>query len=67
MDYFCIILAAPSAKLPRSVYTKCYVLVWVLLISSQNWGHAVVQCLRHCATNRKVAGSSPDGAIGIFR
>jgi hypothetical protein len=29
-------------------------------------GHAVVQWLRHCATNRKVAGSIPDGFIGIF-
>jgi len=24
-------------------------------------------CLRHCATSRKVAGSIPDGFIGIFR
>jgi hypothetical protein len=31
-----------------------------------SWGHAVAQWLRHCATNRKVAGSIPDGAIGIF-
>jgi hypothetical protein len=23
--------------------------------------------LRHCTTNRKVAGSIPDGVIGIFR
>jgi len=29
-------------------------------------GTAVVQCLRFCATNRKVAGSIPDGVIGIF-
>jgi hypothetical protein len=29
-------------------------------------GHAVAQWLRHCATNRKVAGSIPDGIIGIF-
>jgi hypothetical protein len=29
-------------------------------------GHAVAQCLRNCATNRKVAGSIPDGFIGIF-
>jgi hypothetical protein len=28
--------------------------------------HAVAQWLRHFATNRKVAGSIPDGAIGIF-
>jgi hypothetical protein len=26
----------------------------------------VAQLLRHCATNRKVAGSIPDGVIGIF-
>jgi hypothetical protein len=29
-------------------------------------GHAVAQWLRHCATNRKVAGSIPDGVIRIF-
>jgi hypothetical protein len=28
-------------------------------------GHVVVQWLRHCATNRKVAGSIPDG-VRIF-
>jgi hypothetical protein len=32
----------------------------------ENMGHAVAQWLRHCATNRKVAGSIPDGVIGIF-
>jgi len=29
-------------------------------------GTAVAQWLRGCATNRKVAGSIPDGVIGIF-
>jgi hypothetical protein len=29
-------------------------------------GKAVAQWLRYCATNRKVAGSIPDGVIGIF-
>ena len=29
-------------------------------------GTAVAQCLRCCATNRKIAGSIPDGVIGIF-
>ena len=29
-------------------------------------GTAVTQCLKCCATNRKVAGSIPDGVIGIF-
>jgi hypothetical protein len=28
--------------------------------------HAVAQWLRHCATNRKVAGSIPIGVTGIF-
>ena len=30
------------------------------------WGTEVAQWLRCCATNRKVAGSIPDGVIGIF-
>ena len=30
------------------------------------WGTAVAQWLRCCATNQKVAGSIPDGVIGIF-
>ena len=29
-------------------------------------GTAVAQWLRCCATNRKITGSIPDGAIGIF-
>jgi hypothetical protein len=30
------------------------------------WGTAVAQWLRYCATNRKVAGSIPDGVTGVF-
>jgi hypothetical protein len=30
------------------------------------WGHAVAQWLRHCATNRKVAGLIPDSVVEIF-
>jgi hypothetical protein len=30
------------------------------------WGTAVAQWLKCCATNRKVAGSIPDGIIEIF-
>jgi hypothetical protein len=29
-------------------------------------GTTVAQWLRYCATNQKVAGSIPDGIIGIF-
>jgi hypothetical protein len=32
----------------------------------KSMGNAVAQWLRHCATKRKVAGSIPDGVIGIF-
>jgi len=38
----------------RFMYSYCYV------------GTAVVQWLRRCATNRKVAVSIPDGVSGIF-
>jgi hypothetical protein len=35
--------------------------------SAYSWvGTAVAQLLRYCATNRKFAGSIPDGVIGIF-
>ena len=47
--------------------------VWILNITEKNnWNNtlakrtAVAQWLRCCATNRKVAGSIPDGVIGIF-
>jgi len=33
----------------------------------QLWGTAVAQWLRCCVTNRKDAGSNPDGIIGIFQ
>jgi len=36
--------------------------VWVLYMV----GTAVVQWVRHCATNRKVTGLIPDSVIGIF-
>jgi hypothetical protein len=29
-------------------------------------GYVLAQWFRHCATNWKVAGSIPDGVIGIF-
>jgi len=38
---------------------------YVIIIASPR-GTAVSQWLRCCATNRKVAGSIPDGIIGIF-
>jgi hypothetical protein len=38
----------------------------ILLILVFEKGHAVAHWLRHCATNRNVAGSIPDGVTGIF-
>jgi hypothetical protein len=44
--------------------SACVGLLYSLLIILL--GYAVAQWLRHCAPNRKVAGSIPDGVIGIF-
>ena len=38
----------------------------IFLSFSDIGGTAVAQWLRCCATNRKVAGSIPDGVIEIF-
>jgi hypothetical protein len=38
----------------------------IYITTPPTWVHAVAQLLRHCATNRKVAGSISDGIIGIF-
>jgi membrane-bound lytic murein transglycosylase B len=36
------------------------------IFSKQYPGTAVAQWLRYCATNRKVAGSNPDGVMEFF-
>ena len=43
---------------------KCYEYNWLAVLNV--WGTRWRSWLRHCATNRKVAGSIPDGVIGIF-
>ena len=40
--------------------------IYILQILLSVLGTTVAQWLRYCATNRKVAGSIPDGVIGIF-
>jgi hypothetical protein len=40
--------------------------IWISDIFLPLQGTEVAQCLRYIATNRKVAGSVPDGVIGIF-
>ena len=54
-------LCAPVSYVKTCI--KEYLLLLLLLI---NMGTAVAQWLRRCATNRKVAGSIPDGVLGIF-
>ena len=41
------------------VYIYIYIYIYIC-------GTSVAQWLRCCATNRKVAGSIPDGVIGMF-
>ena len=38
----------------------------IIILYYSTWWTAVAQWLRCCATNRKVAGSIPDGVTGIF-
>jgi hypothetical protein len=45
---------------------KSYNVLWKYMIYIYVWGTALAQWLRRCATNRKVAGSIPNGFIGIF-
>jgi hypothetical protein len=41
--------------------------MYVYLFLPALWGPLMVAYwLRYCATNRKIAGSIPDGVIGIF-
>jgi hypothetical protein len=40
--------------------------VTLLISTITGGGHAVVPWLRHCATNRKVVGSIPDGITAFF-
>jgi hypothetical protein len=49
-----------------AVYMMMIIIKIILIMYCNNRGHAVVQRLRHCATNRKVAESIPDGFNGIF-
>jgi hypothetical protein len=38
-------------------------IIFTFTSQSQTWRRS---CLKHCATSRKVAGSSPDGVTGVF-
>jgi hypothetical protein len=52
------VLHVPTTSFSPHMYFLNVVTLWK--------GTAVAQRLRYCATNRQVAGSIPDGVIGIF-
>ena len=47
-------------------HTHIYIYIYTMYVWMHVQGTAVVQWLRRCATNRKVAGSIPHGVTGIF-
>jgi hypothetical protein len=50
----------------KEKHWNCVIIrMWKKAIRWNLLGHAVAQWFRNCATNRKVAGSTPDGVIGI--
>jgi hypothetical protein len=40
---------------------------YILSFNNKELGRAVAQWLKHYATNQQVAGSIPDGVIGMFQ
>jgi hypothetical protein len=68
-------LYSPPLCLHGTSYNELYLLFIYFCFQRQSYHlkvryvhiyAAVAQWLRYCATNRKVAGSIPDGVIGIF-
>ena len=58
-----------SNKLINYIYIYIYILNTLAILYTVYHlytGTEVAQCLRHSATNRKIAGSIPAGVIGIF-
>jgi hypothetical protein len=54
------------AHISFASYWYLFCLSAIVLVRLCVFGTAVAQWLRYCATNRKVAGSIPDGVTGIF-
>jgi hypothetical protein len=55
-----------SVHCVKNVKVLHYLSLYIRITYAYRAGHAVAQWLRHCTTNRKVAGSIPDGVIGIY-
>ena len=67
----CIFVNIAGSILPVLLTIQTVNTFWLLQVNAEclffTWdGGRVAQWLRCCATNRKVAGSIPDGVIGIF-
>jgi hypothetical protein len=60
MLFDCTIVAALTAQYRYRNVKNLLVYIYIFK------GTAVAQWLRYCATNQKIAGSIPDGFIGIF-
>jgi hypothetical protein len=58
--------ASSSYSAITKVSFACIITGLINTLYMNSLGTAVAQWLRYCATNRKVAGSIPDGVIGIF-
>ena len=67
--FFCILLTVQhllSLPVGDQIDAQFFYVIRLFQSSTCFEQTAVVQWLRYCATNRKVAGSIPDGVIGIF-
>ena len=60
---YCPIVACSRVNLPLPLKIFVYILYIFMLDTFIIIGRAVAQWLRHCATNRQVAGSIPDYVI----
>jgi hypothetical protein len=56
----------PTSTLSPQVWKYFVIFQRQIITLINSMGHAVAQWLRHCATNRKVAWSIPDGVNGNF-
>ena len=61
-----ILVVTPACLISASVYFSVRIRDHLRFITRSITGTSVAQWLWCCATNRKVAGSIPDGVIGIF-
>jgi hypothetical protein len=63
--YFTALCTINDSRLVAKLQAN-YVSEMIFSVFSYTGWHAVAQWLRHCVTNRKIAGSIPDGVTGFF-